>query len=69
MSRTMVARAVLSSRESDMLEVQGFYSLYLRRPADSTGLNFFTNLLQQGVSDEAVIAMLLSSDEYVAKAP
>ena len=69
MSRTMVARAVLASRESDTIEVQGFYSLYLRRPADSTGLSFFTNLLQQGLSEEAVIAMLISSDEYVAKAP
>jgi len=65
-SRTQVALAVLQSREADMVLVQDFYQKYLRRAADPGGLNAFTDLLQQGVRDEVVVADLVGSPEYLS---
>jgi hypothetical protein len=62
-----VARAILTSGESEVDEVQSLFSAFLHRPADSSGLNSFTTALQQGVSDEAVIAGVVGSEEYFAR--
>jgi hypothetical protein len=50
--------------------VESFYQQFLGRPADPLGLAQFSTALQQGVSDETVIAMLLgnSSNEYYNRA-
>jgi hypothetical protein len=65
--RSAVATAVLASPESDGLEVASLYHQFLRRDADNVGLVGFTGLLQQGVSNEAVLALLLGSNEYLTR--
>jgi hypothetical protein len=47
--------------------MQALYLELLRRPADPNGLATFTTTLQQGMSVEAVFALLAGSDEYVAR--
>jgi uncharacterized delta-60 repeat protein len=66
-SRTSVAVGVLGSIESDTDEVQAIYRLLLRRAADSSGLSTFTQALQQGVANDAVIAEIAGSDEYFGR--
>jgi hypothetical protein len=66
-SRATIALGILGSMESDLLEVQGLYPKYLRRPVDSVGQSAFVNALQQGTPDEQVAAILLGSDEYFAR--
>jgi uncharacterized delta-60 repeat protein len=66
-TRTVVADGILGSQESDMDEVQLLYLTILHRPADTSGLSFFTSLLQQGVPNEAVLAALAGSSEYFAR--
>ncbi len=66
-SRTAVAVAILASLEFDRLETQILFANWLHRSPDPSGLDTFTNLLQQGVSNETAIAIILSSDEYFAQ--
>jgi hypothetical protein len=63
-----VATAILGSFESDQDEVQGLYNQLLHRPAETSGLNAFTNALQQGMTNELVIALFTSSPEYYTRA-
>ena len=67
-SRAEVALAVLRSPEARAVQVSGFYVQFLKRPADSGGLANFQNLLLQGVREEGVIAAIVASDEYFARA-
>ena len=67
-SRAEVALAVLRSPEARAVQVSGFYVQFLKRPADSGGLANFQNLLLQGVREEVVIAAIVASDEYFARA-
>jgi uncharacterized delta-60 repeat protein len=65
-SRTWVARAVLTSPEAAGDRVQADYHQYLRRAADVAGLNAFTDALVRGTQDdEQIIAAMLSSPEYL----
>ncbi|HLJ92666.1 MAG TPA: DUF4214 domain-containing protein [Gemmataceae bacterium] len=66
-SRSAVAAAILASLESDQLETEVLYANFLHRSPDPSGLDTFTNLLQRGVPDETVSAILIGSDEYFAE--
>jgi hypothetical protein len=43
------------------------FKKYLLRSADDGGKEFYADLLSAGVREEAVIAGIMSSDEYFAK--
>jgi hypothetical protein len=66
-SRTMVAGEVLTSLEAEQDVVMSFYQRFLRRPADTGGLNIFTMALQQGAKEGDIILDLVISDEYFAR--
>jgi Domain of unknown function (DUF4394)/Calx-beta domain/Domain of unknown function (DUF4214) len=68
LTRGQLALDVLSTPEADLVEVSNLYQTLLRRNADPGGLSFFANMLQRGTSDEAVIASLVSSNEYYQNA-
>jgi hypothetical protein len=63
-SRLAVAGAFLVSDEYHRLVVNGLYEHYLRRAADSSGLNGLAAALDSGMTDEAAIAFLATSAEY-----
>jgi hypothetical protein len=64
-SRDDVATLFLKEFEYDRDLVESYYLQYLRRPADSAGLNDFANALNGGTqTDEQVIATMIGSDEY-----
>jgi hypothetical protein len=68
LTRGQLALDVLSTPEADLVEASNLYQTLLRRNADPAGLSFFANMLQRGTSDEAVIATMVSSDEYYQNA-
>ena len=59
-----VAAMVFGSSEYEQNLVQGYFESFLQRQADSSGLAAFASMLQQGELDQAVIASILSSQEY-----
>jgi hypothetical protein len=65
--RATIAAAILASLESDRLETQTLYGSLLHRPPDPSGFDTFTSLLQQGVSNETALGIIMSSDEYFAQ--
>ena len=67
-SRTQIALSILTSREAEQALVKSYYSLFLQRPGDSGGVNFFTAQLLQGIREEAVVAALTASIEFFALA-
>jgi hypothetical protein len=67
MSRIQVAQALYSSPEYQQDLVEGFYSRYLHRVADSVGLNLSTASLSLGRTDEFVILVIVSSTEYLSR--
>ncbi len=67
-SRTVAAALLLNSPESDADRINRDYTLYLGRPADSTGLNGLAHFLAGGGPEEVVVALLLASDEYYTRA-
>jgi hypothetical protein len=67
LSRQAVVAGLLTSAESDRLQVQNLYMQFLNRPADPGGLDIFTNALLHGLSYEQVAFFLLSSAEYFAR--
>jgi virginiamycin B lyase len=64
--REFVAAIVLASREARGLLVSKLYRKLLRRPVDPASRLFWVEYLMAGASDEAVIANLIGSDEYLA---
>lgn len=72
-SRMQVAAILLGSLEYDQRLVSGYYQTFLRRPADSDGLNGFVNQLQAAplvvqpivVSDPTIIVNQALPDEAV----
>jgi len=66
-SRAAVAASVLSSTEAEMDQLQGFYQSALHRPADNTGLTYFSGIMQHGASSEEVLAAIYGSDEYFGR--
>ena len=68
MSRNDIALAILRSTEASRDTVDDLFGRLLHRPPDTAGLNGYATLLQNGVSEELVTAMIAVSDEYVAQA-
>ena len=64
-TRQQISNNVLRSQEYDTDLVRYLYQTLLRRPADSAGLNTFVQDLQSGVTDEAIVAALCGSAEYM----
>jgi PKD repeat protein len=62
-----IASLVFSSVEYDIDLVRNFYEQYLRREPDDAAIGF-VQMLQNGVTDQNVIAIILGSDEYFAGA-
>lgn len=71
-SLTDVAGAILNSPErggavnDPTAYVQGLYTNLLHRPADASGLTFFTNELARGVSQATVAVQIATSNEAQA---
>src|SRR5262249_44215395 len=66
-SRSAVAAAILGGVESDRLEVDSLYRAFLHRRAESGGLDIFSRALQQGVSNEQILGIIVGSDEYFSR--
>jgi Domain of unknown function (DUF4214) len=64
----VVALAVLRSREADERPVRDLFGRLLGRAADESGLNAFTDQMQQGVADDVILAELAGSAEYANRA-
>jgi hypothetical protein len=64
-SRTTVVYAVLATQEAYQVKVATYYQHFLRRAPDAAGAAVWVHALGQGVSDEQVIAIFVSSDEYI----
>ncbi len=64
LSRTTLAKILLGSLEARRVEVDGFFTTYLHRTADTGGETFFANFLAHGGNEAAVVAALVSSQEY-----
>src|SRR5262249_59796038 len=63
-TRDQVVRGIVTSVEYRTVVVRGLYQKYLRRDADTGGLNAFVNFLNAGGTVEAATASMVSSDEY-----
>jgi autotransporter-associated beta strand protein len=64
--RVNVAEQVFATTEYRQDLVESYYQRFLNRTADTGGLNAAVAALQNGVPDETVIAVIVSSPEYVA---
>jgi hypothetical protein len=67
-SRTTLATTFIETIEANQFLVQNFYQKYLHRSADQGGLNAFVQARANGLTEEAVIAAMVASDEYFQKA-
>ena len=65
-SRQAVAITILNSDEYRQDLIKSVYHQYLRRNADSFGLTAFAQALPNGLSEEALISIILGSQEYFA---
>lgn len=63
-TRQTVARTVLSSPESNTLEVTAAYQHFLHRQPDAGGLQFFVNALNSGLTNEQLQLTMMTSSEY-----
>src|SRR5262249_40596950 len=66
--RARGAEGVFASAEFRQVLVQSFYTQFLRRPTDSVGLAAFALALARGGREQDVIAAVVASDEYFARA-
>jgi hypothetical protein len=58
---------IFGSNEFRQDLVSGYYQRFLRRPADAAGLAGFVSALAHGDSDEATIARMVGSMEYLSR--
>jgi Domain of unknown function (DUF4214) len=61
---TTIAGQILYSAEGRSHLVAGYYQTYLGRAADAGGLAYWTQAILNGASDEQIVAVLVSSDEF-----
>jgi hypothetical protein len=66
-SRVRAAAAFLYTDEVKGDIVNAYYQLFLRRDGEADGVRFWIGQLQHGVTDEALITLLVSSPEYFYK--
>jgi hypothetical protein len=64
--RTDYALSILHSREFQEVTVGSFYSSYLHRSADPSGLAAYSPLIDGGSTWERVQSLILGSDEFFA---
>jgi hypothetical protein len=64
MGQTGVANAIIHTPEGLARLVDSFYLKYLNRTAESAGESFWVNALQNGMTEEQVIAQFVASGEY-----
>lgn len=67
-SRFTIAFIIIKSLEAEQIYLQSLYLVYLNRPADPVGARFFLDAGNAGASDEAVLAAILGSDEFLSRA-
>jgi hypothetical protein len=67
-TRTQVADDVFASPECQRDLVREDYRDFLRRATDPVGLNLWVSELQHGARHDEVLAAILGSDEYLARA-
>jgi len=68
-SRAQVALSFLSSTEAYLEAIDFYYTNFLGRPADPSGQQAFFAALQSGkVTPTGITAMVLGSDEFLARA-
>ncbi len=63
-SRAQVAQTVINSVECRTKLAQSLFQQFLGRAATQTEVNLFSSALQQGVTVEQLIAVIVGSDEY-----
>jgi hypothetical protein len=63
-----VADDVFGSVEFQRDLVQSDYRTFLRRSTDPAGLNLWVSELQHGARHDDILAAILGSDEYLARA-
>ena len=63
-SRSTVARQLLTSPSGKLSQINGIYQRILNRLADLGGIKTSFAILNQGKSDERILANLLASNEY-----
>jgi hypothetical protein len=61
----VVSASILQATEARQNFVNGVFQTFLRRLPDAAGLAFWTGALQSGMRDEAFIASIIGSDEYL----
>ncbi|MFO0825009.1 MAG: DUF4214 domain-containing protein [Gemmataceae bacterium] len=67
-SRVDVARELLSTDASHKAAVDQLYLEFLGRHAEAAGADHWANLMRQGMSLQGVIAGIVSSPEFIARA-
>jgi uncharacterized secreted protein with C-terminal beta-propeller domain len=67
-TRAQVAEQVLASPEAKRDLLESCYQLAFQRDADASGLGTYTNALAHGISEDAVLASLFGSQEYMHRA-
>src|SRR5262249_37894657 len=67
-ARAQVAFDILNSQESRTDEVGSYYQQFLGRTADAGGLAAFVADLQNGATNEQVVALIVASQEYFQRA-
>ncbi len=67
-ARGDVAFLILSSQEARMDQVESYYQQFLGRMADPGGLASWVGLLQNGKTNEFVVAGIVGSEEYCIRA-
>lgn len=65
-ARSTVARQLLTSPSGKLSQINGLYERILNRMADSAGIRTSLAILNQGKSDDRILANLLASNEYFA---
>jgi hypothetical protein len=64
-SPALLVRAVLNSMEGEEYLVGTFYARFLHRPAGANEAFVFAGAVQQGLTEQTLIAILMGSDEYL----
>ena len=67
-SRLALATSVATSPEANSRFVSTVYTLFLGRPVDAPSLQIWTDFLVRGGQDTQVVAGIMGSDEYFARA-
>jgi hypothetical protein len=68
LTHEQVIAAFLFSTESETRLTEGYYEVFLLRPADAAGLNSWLGHLQQGAPFLSIAQQFLSSDEFYNRA-